>query len=124
MMQNFVTHILAPYFAAAKGKAGHPASQKMFWQIDVWSVHHSLEFWTWMKENHPIIILSFVPGGCTSIFQPCDVSIQRPFKLSIKKSYHEDIINKILDQKDESAVVLSKELAVSRSECLMVMECL
>jgi hypothetical protein len=80
---EFVNNILAPYFDNEKKKLGRPPRQKALWQIDVWSVHCSKEFHTWMKQNHPII-LDYVPGGCTSIHQPSDVGIQQPFKLSAK----------------------------------------
>ncbi|KAF9227641.1 hypothetical protein BS17DRAFT_856294 [Gyrodon lividus] len=59
---------------------GLPPSQKVIWQIDIWSIHCSQQFWAWvkfwMKELPPTIVLQFVPGGCTSILQPCDVGIQ------------------------------------------------
>ena len=51
-----------------------------------------------MRTNHPTIILNYVPGGCTKIHQPCDVGIQQPLKLSIKKSYHEDVVQELMLQ--------------------------
>ncbi len=51
-----------------------------------------------MRVNHVTIILDFVPGGCTGADQPCDVGIQRPFKLLLKQSFHEDVVNVCLDQ--------------------------
>jgi hypothetical protein len=51
-----------------KKELGLPSSQVSIWLIDCWSVHKSKEFRTWMKKNHPNIILLFVPGGCTSLF--------------------------------------------------------
>jgi hypothetical protein len=56
-----------------------------------------------MKDNHPTIILDFVPGGCTGVHQPCDVGIQRPFKSSTKRSYHEDVVQEMLAQLDKSS---------------------
>ncbi|KAG6805135.1 hypothetical protein H0H92_000563, partial [Tricholoma furcatifolium] len=50
-----------------------------------------------MKENHPTIIVIFVPGGCTGVWQPLDVGIQRYLKLSIKRSAHRDIVQEIYD---------------------------
>jgi hypothetical protein len=72
-MKDFVNGILAPYFDKKKAELNLPPSQKSLWTIDVWSVHRSKEFCGWMRTNHPIIILDFVPGGCTSVAQPCDV---------------------------------------------------
>ena len=97
-MESFVDNILAPFFEKAKTELGLPASQKCLWKIDVWSVHRSKSFRNWLRNRHPTIILSFVPGGCTGVFQPCDVGIQRPFKLSLKRSYHEDVVAEILGQ--------------------------
>jgi hypothetical protein len=99
-MHSFVDGILAPYFEQAKAKLGLPPSQKSLWTIDVWSVHRSEEFRDWMGGNHPSIILDYVPGGCTGVAQPCDVGIQRPLKLSMKRTYHEDIVTEVLQQID------------------------
>ncbi|KAG2344250.1 hypothetical protein BDR05DRAFT_882745 [Suillus weaverae] len=51
-----------------------------------------------MKNNHPTIILNYVPGGCTGLFQPCDVRIQHLFKHSLKHSYHSDVVQELLEQ--------------------------
>ena len=116
MMHDFVDRILAPYFNAQKQKLGLPISQKALWSIDVWSVHRSAEFRQWMKENHPNIILDFILGGCTSIAQPCDVGIQRPFKHSMKKSYHKDIVAEVLEQlkAGEDVVTIDTRLPLLR----------
>jgi hypothetical protein len=55
-----------------------------------------------MKENHPNIILHYVTVGSTGVFQTCDVSIQRIFKHSLKRSYHQDIVAEILEQINNS----------------------
>jgi len=53
-----------------------------------------------MEGNHPNIILNYVPGGCTGAVQPCDVGIQRPLKLSMKRIYHENSVTEVLEQID------------------------
>ena len=115
-MQDFVNHILAPYFENAKKKAGRPPEQRCIWQIDVWSVHRSIEFREWMKKNHPTIILDYVPGGCTGVAQPSDIGFQRGFKLSVKRSYHEDLVMEIMDQskRGEKVITLNNRLPVLR----------
>ena len=105
-MHTFVDNILAPYFAHRKIELGLPPEQKSLWQIDVWSVHRSEEFRGWMRTNHPNIILDFVPGGCTGVHQPCDVGIQRPLKLSIRRSYHEDIVSEFVGQLNDGKTFL------------------
>ena len=97
-MHSFVDKILAPYFDRRKEELGLHSSHKALWNIDVWSVHRSAEFKDWMHGSHPTIMLDYVPGGCTGKFQPCDVGVQRPLKLSLKRSYHEDVVAELLSQ--------------------------
>ncbi|KAG2055889.1 hypothetical protein BDR06DRAFT_981632 [Suillus hirtellus] len=75
-MHSLIDNIIAPYFEQKKQELGLPQMQKTIWQIDVWSVHRSEEFHSWMKIHHPTIGLHYVPGGCTGLFQPCHVGIQ------------------------------------------------
>jgi hypothetical protein len=109
MMHLLVDKIIAPYFAAQKAKLGLPDQQKMIWQIDVWSVHWSEEFRAWMKKHHPTIKLNYVPAGCTPLFQPCDVGIQRIFKHSLRQSFHEDVVEEVLAQIDEGVETITIE---------------
>ncbi len=97
-MQLLVSNIIAPYFEEQKKNLGLPASQKCIWQIDVWSVHRSAAFRTWMKKKFPWIILHYVPAGCTGIFQPSDVGFQRILKHCLKQSYHKDLVDDFLRQ--------------------------
>lgn len=101
-MQRFVNEILAPYLDTQKALIGLPQSQKSLWIIDVWSVHRSDEFIGWMRNTHPTILIDFIPGGCTGISQPLDVGINRPFKQSIKVSYHADLVDDFLGQMKEN----------------------
>ncbi|KAF5321301.1 hypothetical protein D9619_000198 [Psilocybe cf. subviscida] len=116
-MKDFVNGILSPYFELQKTSLGLPPSQKSLWIIDFWSVHRSKEFRQWMKDMYPGIIVDYVPGGCTSVAQPCDVGIQRPFKHSVKRSYHEDVVANIMEQLDLQAdtVTIDTRLGVLRN---------
>ena len=115
-MRNFVDNILAPYFERTKVDLKRPPHQKSLWLIDVWSVHRSEEFREWMQKTHPNIIICFVPGGCTGVHQPCDVGIQRPLKLSIRKSYHEDIVEEFVEQLEKgTSPSLDDRLATLRN---------
>lgn len=82
-MKHWVEHILVPYFNEKKAELGLRVDHECILQLDVWSVHSSVEFRKWMWENHREIILLYVPGGCTGLFQPCDVGIQRPLKQAL-----------------------------------------
>ena len=100
-MRSLVDNVITPYFSEQKEKLGIAETQKSIWQIDIWSVNRSKEFCEWMKKSHLNIIIHYVPAGCTGVFQPCDVGIQRIMKHSLKQSCLHDIVDKILVQVDE-----------------------
>uniref|UniRef100_A0A0W0G3V9 DDE-1 domain-containing protein n=1 Tax=Moniliophthora roreri TaxID=221103 RepID=A0A0W0G3V9_MONRR len=97
-MQLFVDEILTPYFEQKKRELNLPPMQKSLWVIDVWSVHRSDEFLSWMCKNHPTILIDFVSGGCTGVAQPLDVGINWIFKHSLKLSYYAKLIDNLLSQ--------------------------
>jgi hypothetical protein len=99
-MKDLVNDIIAPYMDDTKVELNLPPSQCSLWKIDCWSVHKSEEFRDWMKETHPSIIISFVPGNCTGVWQPLDVGIQRVLKQSIKRSTHKDIVDETMAHLD------------------------
>ena len=109
-MHLLVNNIISPYFAWQKAKLSLPPSQKAIWQIDIWSVHRSKEFRTWMLKHHPNIIVEFVPSGCTLVWQACDTGIQRIFKHSLKWSYHEDIVSVMLKQMEDKANIIQVDM--------------
>jgi hypothetical protein len=97
-MESLVDETIAPYFDKTKKDLGLSSTQHSIWKIDCWSVHKSAEFRAWMKKNHPTIIVLFIPGGCTGLWQPLDVGIQRILKLSVRRSAHRDIVREVSDQ--------------------------
>ncbi|PPR08056.1 hypothetical protein CVT24_010855 [Panaeolus cyanescens] len=60
-MQQFVEKILVPYTTATKARLGLRDHQKSLWNIDIYSVHRSDDFRTYMRKTHTNIILDFVP---------------------------------------------------------------
>jgi len=44
------------------------------------------------------IIIIFISRGCTGIWQPLDVGVQRVMKLSIKRSTHHDMVDEVSAQ--------------------------
>jgi hypothetical protein len=92
-MKSFVSRILVPYFRTQIEQETLPPTQRCVFQIDSWSVHRSKDFLTWMSSTYPWILLHFVPGGCTGVFQACDTATQRVVKLAMRRAAHEDIVN-------------------------------
>jgi hypothetical protein len=81
-----VVKILQPYRRQQIEKLGLAQDSKLIWLIDCWSVHTSKEFSAWMKTHSEILML-FVPANCTTIFQPADVILQRPFKHGFRQQF-------------------------------------
>ncbi|KAL7277451.1 hypothetical protein ACG7TL_008372 [Trametes sanguinea] len=117
-MKSYVMKILVPYFEKKKRQFPHRKKIKCIWNIDVWSIHRSEEFRTWMKTSYAWIIVIYIPGGCTPLLQACDVGIQRVLKLAIKRSAHADVVEDTLTQlrvgKAPSEVLVSKKVGVLR----------
>ncbi len=75
-----------------------PADQEMIWLIDCWSVNINKEFMEWMKIHHPKIHVLYIPANCTSVFQPADVVIQRPFKHAFRQEFNQFTMDIITNQ--------------------------
>jgi DDE superfamily endonuclease len=56
--------------------------------LDVWAVHISEEFRSFLRMYHPNIHLVFVPPNCTSKLQVADVVLQRPFKCGVRREFN------------------------------------
>ncbi|PBK82294.1 hypothetical protein ARMGADRAFT_880338, partial [Armillaria gallica] len=54
--------------------------QKCILFIDIYPVYTSEGFWVYIFDEHPNIILVFVPGNCTGLLQPADVGLQHVIK--------------------------------------------
>ncbi|KAG1760822.1 hypothetical protein EDD22DRAFT_780617 [Suillus occidentalis] len=75
-MCKYVNDILVPYWEEQKVLPNAPADQECILHLNVWSVHRSIQFHMWTDMTYPWIKYHFVPGGCTGVGQPCDISIQ------------------------------------------------
>ncbi|KIK91472.1 hypothetical protein PAXRUDRAFT_149437, partial [Paxillus rubicundulus Ve08.2h10] len=82
-MCSYVTAMLVPFWTEKKHHLNVPLDQPCILQLDVWVVHHSVTFHTWLDKNFDWIHYHFVPAGTTGIAQPCDMGIQHPLKLAV-----------------------------------------
>ena len=53
--------------------------------LDLFGAHKTEEVLNTFSAND--IVVSMIPGGCTSLVQPLDVSINRPFKDILRVSW-------------------------------------
>lgn len=118
-MQSYVNLILAPYFRRMISLHNLPPDQRCIWQIDVWSVHRSEEFHDWMSTTYPWILLHYIPGGCTGLFQACDVGLQRVAKAAVRQKALADVINEttkaLQDGADVATFVNDKSIKTLRN---------
>ena len=117
-MKSYVRNVLNVYFDEQRTLLKRK-NQACIWTIDCWSVHRSQEFRDWMRENYSGILVRYVPGGCTGIFQPCDVGIQRILKHAMKKTALSHIVNETVTHlnanKDPGTIFLTKAVKVLRN---------
>ncbi|KIK95919.1 hypothetical protein PAXRUDRAFT_125271, partial [Paxillus rubicundulus Ve08.2h10] len=67
MMCRYVFDILVPFWNEKKKCVDAPADQPCILQLDVWVVHCSVAFQTWLDKNYSWIWYRFVPVGTTGI---------------------------------------------------------
>lgn len=85
-MKEYFEKIVVPYFMRQKELLNYPEDQECVVLLDCWSVHRGKEFHRLVHRHWPWLRLRYIPGGTTGLAQPYDVGIQRPYKLSIKRS--------------------------------------
>ena len=73
-----------------------------------------------MKKNHPTIIVLFIPGGCTGLWQPLDIGIQQILKLSIRHAVYHNIVKEASDQitKGDEIIKLDMTLGTLRNQAV------
>lgn len=84
-MEDWVVNVLVPWRAKIIERDNLDDDQLMIALLDIYAVHISEEFRSFIFKKHPYIILIFVPGGCTGLFQPADVGLQRVAKHVLKQ---------------------------------------
>lgn len=117
-MKSYVRNVLSVYFDKQRTLLKRK-NQVCLWIIDCWSVHRSQEFRNWMQESYPWILVRYVPGGCTGVFQPCDVGIQRILKHAMKKTALSHIVKETVahlnNNEDPGTILLAKTIGVLRN---------
>ncbi|CAK5278788.1 unnamed protein product, partial [Mycena citricolor] len=84
-MKEWVKGVIAPHRLKIIERDSLDDDQSMVVFIDIYPVHIGTEFRTHVFDEYPFIILIFVPGGCTPIFQPADVGLQHIAKHILKQ---------------------------------------
>ena len=98
MCKNFVKTILSSYLQLQITLLDLSKTPKMIWLIDCSSVHISKEFRKWIKDNYSHVHVLYIPANCTSIYQPADVILQRPFKHIFRQEFNKDTMSMITNE--------------------------
>lgn len=102
-MQDYVRRIIDPF---VKGKIKehklHADNNHALLLIDVWKVHKSQEFRSWMAANYPHYHIVFIPAGCTGVIQPADVLLQRPLKHEFSNQFTSWSTDQMMKQLQEN----------------------
>lgn len=118
-MKQYFVDILAPHFFREMRRLGlNPAEQVAAVLLDVYAVHRSAEFTTWVTDTFPWIKIFYIPACCTSVWQPMDVGMNRLAKHSARRSSTADSYKEAMALLDEGLaprdVVLTTSLPILR----------
>ncbi|KZV59291.1 hypothetical protein PENSPDRAFT_595721, partial [Peniophora sp. CONT] len=117
-MEVYFEEVVVPFFEKQKERLGLDSEQECVVLLDCWSVHRSAAFHDLVRTRWPWLCLRFVPGGMTGLAQPCDVGIQRVYKLSIKNSQLNDVVAETMEyleeERDPALFLLDTRIAVLR----------
>lgn len=124
-MQQWIEFVLMPY--AERQIAAHELDRaaKVVLVLDVWAVHKSEEFRTFLRMYQPRVHLVFVPANCTSHLQVADVVLQRPFKHGIRRRFNEWAARVVQEQIDQNDILgLSPYLKMSVIKPMVLQWCI
>lgn len=60
-------------------------NQKILLTMDTYNTHFDDTALNILRDHN--ITCKFIPGGCTSILQPLDVCVNKPFKVEVRSLY-------------------------------------
>jgi len=79
-MQEFFEKIITHHRQRMIKQHNLADSAKCIIYFDSCRVHRSADMLSYLKDTYTWLIVIFVPAGCTGIFQPCDLGLQRVYK--------------------------------------------
>ncbi|KAF8242660.1 hypothetical protein K440DRAFT_564808, partial [Wilcoxina mikolae CBS 423.85] len=96
--KKWFREILEPYRERMLLLHNLPELAKLIVFLDCWSVHRGRDLAVWLNATYSWLIIIFVPANCTSVFQPCDVGLQRIFKHIIRQEASKFFIQEVQQQ--------------------------
>jgi transposase-like protein len=78
-----------------------PKDKKILLLLDNFSGHKTEKVMGFLKDNYPLVEIMLLPPNTTSILQPLDVGINKPFKTKIKQKY----VTWLMDNYDQNLIL-------------------
>ncbi len=60
----------------------------MVWLLNCWSVHKSQDFFNWIKQKHPNILVVFIPTNYINVLSLIDIILHCPLKYVFKMEFN------------------------------------
>jgi hypothetical protein len=87
--KDWIRHVLEPWRLRKVVEHKLAADAHVLLILDVWHVHISSAFRSWLEQQFPHYHLRFIPPNCTSELQVADVALNHPLKHAVKKRFNE-----------------------------------
>ena len=101
---RFVENIILPYISVARKDLGLGEEHMALVIFDTFKGHKEDEMESLLLENNVLSVI--VPSNCTDLLQPLDLSVNKPLKDHLRRSfqswYSEQVVTKQLDKGEES----------------------
>lgn len=103
--KDWIRRIVEPWRLRKVAEHNLPMDAHTLLILDVWHVHISAEFRSWLEEDFPRYHLRFIPPNCTADLQVADVALNFPLKHAIKKKFNDYVAKEVAAamQKPDSA---------------------
>jgi hypothetical protein len=93
--KDWIRHIVEPWRLRKVVEHKLAADAHVLLILDVWHVHISPTFRSWLEQQFPHYHLRFVPPNCTSELQVADVALNHPLKHAVKKRFNEYVAHTV-----------------------------
>ena len=97
-----MTNIIIPYIEAVRDDMDLPLRQRALCIFDIYKAHQAEEVRGLLQKHN--IQMVYVPASCNDKLQPLDVSVNGPFKQSMKSLFEDWYADEVAKQLEENEV--------------------
>ena len=89
---RFLNSVIIPYVKKTQAEKELPSDYPALAVLDVCHGQTVYKIYQVLEENHILVV--FVPSNCTDKLQPLDLSINKPAKDHMRKTFHTGMLRK------------------------------